>query len=918
MQYSRIVDRVINSRLVIDKPICIHIIPDFETTVSDVLSTLNINTTNLFKRVISTKTLRMGASMVTPKDYYNQALDADSNIVNIIPNKIPTNKFIIIDQTSLSKVLFQLSENYNGKILAARLAEVLKSSFRDIKANYKYEQFFIFTINNEAGMYDLLANFKHLDNSDLMFIDKYAAIAVGDSIIPILSIDDKGKVDFNLALLSKAKTLIPDKVEEPESISVEPTKPSPTIPEDKPKNISAEIQSDNIVRALDGVSVTHPVINDNIQNTIDAATEKTHDELANKVFKTIHKTLHGTEKLTPSVKHDPKLLMKQLVETTTYTKTIEDYPEPSHNIYALAPNDMVKLKSFTGPVRHEFEFNDSIHKNIHHLFSSLEQDPTNPVKIVDFKYEYADDDLNRFIEYTITVKNSAGGRPHNYDIKLKIPALVNGRYFKLNGNNYIISNQQFLVPITKDSQNEARFITHYNMARLSTVNLKFNVHQIKEILSYIQIKYPIIIKSFEKNSKGEVFRMQFNDELETEVDITSSTIFKNLTHKLAFVDGNYVLQDAKNNIINEKVSRNEYIYDKIVEILVSVDPTEKLKRTRKSISFIRLHIMGRKIPLIMFMWQQVGLINTLVKYNIDYEIGETPKTNPFFTLQLDNKKKLFLYPDNSREELIVNGLFVVIKLLEELTEKDLYDSAKIELILDNKYGTKTSAMFNLATKTFIDPTTKSLLEYENLPTNLVGIIDGPLMNKLLNEEPDDPAALKNLRVRQSEVVAHLLYQEMAMAMNKYKQDLSYGLEDAHVFMQKDYIINNLLGKHAHSGESGGGGMLSFTNPFSPIDEIVTSSRVIKTGVGGIPNLRAFKAAARDLGPEHANAISAHGTSEYAGVGAINTHSLGATISDKHGTYLHKDINNAFDHVDSMGLSEVLVPFASTMDFIWSI
>ncbi len=92
-----------------------------------------------------------------------------------------------------------------------------------------------------------------------------------------------------------------------------------------------------------------------------------------------------------------------------------------------------------------------------------------------FKHEYDDNNLNRTINYQITLRNIAGGFSDPYTVNVKVPALVNDRYFKLNGKNYILSNQQFFIPITKTEPNEARLLTSYAMITMSVVNVKMNI-----------------------------------------------------------------------------------------------------------------------------------------------------------------------------------------------------------------------------------------------------------------------------------------------------------------------------------------------------------------------------------------------------------------------------------------------------------
>ena len=75
---------------------------------------------------------------------------------------------------------------------------------------------------------------------------------------------------------------------------------------------------------------------------------------------------------------------------------------------------------------------DLIHENIEKVFKTLENQ-THPIKVKKITHEYVDNDINRFIEYTITLQNLTGNK-QQYEVKLDIPTVLNDKYFKLGGN----------------------------------------------------------------------------------------------------------------------------------------------------------------------------------------------------------------------------------------------------------------------------------------------------------------------------------------------------------------------------------------------------------------------------------------------------------------------------------------------------
>ena len=70
-----------------------------------------------------------------------------------------------------------------------------------------------------------------------------------------------------------------------------------------------------------------------------------------------------------------------------------------------------------------------------------------------------------------------------------------------------------------------------------------------------------------------------------------------------------------------------------------------------------------------------------------------------------------------------------------------------------------------------------------------------------------------------------------MAYKAYKTDLEFNPDSARVRFQDDYLIRNLLNQHVHA-EASGSSIIDFIEPFSPVDELVKSSKVVRTGKGG--------------------------------------------------------------------------------------
>ena len=356
-------------------------------------------------------------------------------------------------------------------------------------------------------------------------------------------------------------------------------------------------------------------------------------------------------------------------------------------------------------------------------------------------------------------------------------------------------------------------------------NMKFNTSQIDDIIKYIEIKYPEIIKKIthvdEKGNSG-IISVSFKDG--TIIQPREDVPFHRFDKKLIKEKNKWYI--VKRELKTElTVGKNEFLFDELLRQIQIANPDDRLTTSKKSIPYIQANIVSRKIPLILFLWQQQGLLEALMNLGIDFDIGEEPKEGlHHITLKLFGGGFLFIYPENRRQELIANGLLQLPKNVK-ITNDDVNDRHALDTFLGEKYGTRTVETFDKAVEKMIDPTTKELLKFNEYPENYLDILSGPLLDKLLNDDPDHPADLKNLRVRQAEVFAHKIYDQLSIAHNNYIDRVNTSDEDAKIRMDENYIINNLLGRHRDS-RNDGGALLEFVAPFSPVDELIKTTKVV--------------------------------------------------------------------------------------------
>lgn len=622
-----------------------------------------------------------------------------------------------------------------------------------------------------------------------------------------------------------------------------------------------DIDEQRLSKILKKYKVKDKTIENNIRAALDNYLTQTNREVTSEnlekvVLLSINKAIFNTDKIDDIYLTNPEGLFHKLEEVNTYSIDIE-YPKLKDNV-AVQPNEIIDLKRVSGLVRHKYEFSDNIHSNIKTLFKSLQNKATAPINIKSFKYEYEDNNLNRTINYQITLQNISDEKTEPYTVNVKVPALVNDRYFKLNGKNYILSNQQFFVPITKTEPNECRLLSSYAMITLSVVNLKMNLSEIDKLLEFINIRYNSLIKKLEydSNNKIKYAILQFKNE-EYIIDLYSLNPFIGPKERLISDEdsGKWLIQSKKlNEPWSEKefeskelgIGKEEYIYTKLKTLIQYLNPNETLQKTQSN-AYIQIHISGTKTPLIIYFWQRMGLLTSLTKFNIPYEItSKSPQSNQFISIKLEQDKNLYIYPETERQKLIANGLYLIDFKRYLFTSDSINDKTSIETYINDKNGSRACYNLDLVTTNLIDPITKEILEFQNLPTNVTSLISERMLDVLLNQKADSLADLKLYRSRQAEIIFNILYKELMMAHNNYTNERKIN-KDAKLFLKEDYVIESLLGVHVHSH---GNSVVELSQPFNPISELKTASKTIKTGPNGVPNKRSFKSEHRAIHPSY--------------------------------------------------------------------
>jgi len=109
---------------------------------------------------------------------------------------------------------------------------------------------------------------------------------------------------------------------------------------------------------------------------------------------------------------------------------------------------------------------------------TIESDPELKIKVLNINHKVIDDNKNRYKEYNVKIQHNNIGETTNkpYVIKFRIPIVIQDKYVRVGGNNYIMISQMFPKPIIKVQPNLVRLYTAFSVSGLELKNSILNTN----------------------------------------------------------------------------------------------------------------------------------------------------------------------------------------------------------------------------------------------------------------------------------------------------------------------------------------------------------------------------------------------------------------------------------------------------------
>lgn len=422
----------------------------------------------------------------------------------------------------------------------------------------------------------------------------------------------------------------------------------------------------------------------------------------------------------------------------------------------------------------------------------------------DVKIEDTSDVNNYKDTYTFQLEDVNRQR---HTIKVDIPKFLDHKFLYVNGSEKIIKNQLFLYPVVKIGEDTVQIVTNYNKMTLERVDSKAtsSVERFSKLLSSndemkkyctggnVFMLNNKVITTLEYDSLAKII-MKYKSG-KCELFFSQADAVKHAETKGVRIPSNRLYigtdKEGKPVFINTDTQRSVDGMT-IVDIIIDSLPTElqtaysKIKPPKR-LAYVKVKIMKQYISIAYLLGYWEGLTSLLnklnVKYSLEKKLPPVLDTNESYIKFADC---YLVYHEDTTSALILDGFKVMDTSSYEIAEMD--DYIPYLDYFKKRYG--KTAILNTITNFYeftIDPITEEILQDINLPTKIVELVIYAI--SLLADSQYTPEINQNLyRVRSHEIVAGILYGEIARAYLDYKN--SGGRKKLSI--NRDAVIKELM------------------------------------------------------------------------------------------------------------------------------
>ncbi len=323
----------------------------------------------------------------------------------------------------------------------------------------------------------------------------------------------------------------------------------------------------------------------------------------------------------------------------------------------------------------------------------------------------------------------------------------------------------------------------------------------------------------------------------------------------------------------------------------------------KQMEYLEVYMGSYKLPYMILLLYFYGLERVAKKYNIDYVLTTEPPKNYKWYSKLDSEKYIVFKNVDTQLKRELCQSFIKTKIdsydiNEEFGSKEYFNKLLIKITgRMNSTFLLTSNFENI-----VEPVVQQVLANKHLPTELEEIMYYMASN-VVNGITDDRNDLNNQRIRNSEVIVHLIQKQILASYTEYKEQYLSGNKDAKFNINQTKVLSEFNRTEIVT-------TIEYANP---VEEMSTMTRVTPVGkkIGGIPDKGAISTSSRNVHKSYYGNIDPLDTPEGENIGIVQQLTVDAMITSARGLFNTKNI----DHEGSGLLSTTtsLIPFIENND-----
>jgi len=328
-------------------------------------------------------------------------------------------------------------------------------------------------------------------------------------------------------------------------------------------------------------------------------------------------------------------------------------------------------------------------------------------------------------------------------------------------------------------------------------------------------------------------------------------------------------------------------------------------RTKRE-SYLISYMGSYWIPLFLILSYAFGFDEVCKKYGITYSITQIkPKKTVLFHSRLDKDNYIiFGNIDTTLKEELCQS-FVHANIYKLGIKKEFNSEGYFTEVI-TEYTGRINSTYRIEEQVdnIVDPVSKQILINKQLPFKLEEIMYY-MSSKVINGFKQDRNDLEQQRIRNSEVLVHLILKQILASYTTYKEQILSGNKKAKFELSQSEVLNTFINNSQIVVD------MEYANP---VEEMSTMTRVSPVGknVGGIPDKRSLQNDARNVHDSYFGNIDPLDTPEAENVGIVQHLTVDAFITSSRGLFSKKEKNNNIKS-GMLSTSVSLIPFVENND-----